>query len=235
MRILTISTLLFLISIHCGVLAYPTETDLILSDDDLEAISINSTDNSLVERNEDVAIMMLPIPGDCKTMLKRSIPVAKAAFKWIKKTVCEDYHCKVDFAPVYKKYSIDPIKKNIIMEWIFGTMAKKGHPIQKVGIQPDKVFDKIVKTCIEGDRKIMGLKNVCHADPSAFRDLKSCVIGEVMEYVPKVVSWAGKACKIALEEKLVEKVFIPPPRPSHITSFSPSSAINCNSPMSQRS
>ncbi|CAI7569052.1 unnamed protein product [Penicillium discolor] len=100
------------------------------------------------------------------------------------------------------------------MDWIFGTMAKKGHPIQKLGIHPDKVFDKIVKKCIEGDSKIMKIKDLCNTGKDNFSDVKSCIIGEVMEYVPKAGSWAGKACKIALEEKMVEKIGKPIYKPN---------------------
>lgn len=159
---------------------HPTGNGSLIPDEALQG-------NYLAARNDDMAIMMLLIPGECKTVLKKAILVSKAAFEWIKKKVCEDYKCKVAFAPTYRRYP-DLIKNHIIMDWIFGTMKRNDHPIQKLGIHPDEIFDRIVKKCIEGDLKIMGIKNVCSASQDSFKDIKSCVISKVMEYVPQKTS-----------------------------------------------
>ncbi|CRL28370.1 unnamed protein product [Penicillium camemberti] len=228
MHILNFTTLVVLIAMHCAFISgHPSPTDL----RDNDPIAIESqlypagNDSLTVEEAlhlaveealqgnhlaaRQFAIDMLPIPAECKIIFKNVIPVSKKAFAWIKKTVCEDYKCKVKFAPTYKKYSINPIKKDIIMNWIFGTFEKKGHPISKVGINPSKIFDSIVKKCIEEDKEIMGIQNVCASSQDKFKEVKGCVIGEVMPYVGKAGSWAGKACKIARDEKLVEKIVKP--------------------------
>ncbi|KAJ5607387.1 hypothetical protein N7537_004006 [Penicillium hordei] len=215
MYILNFTTLVVLIAMLCAfVSSHPSPTDLLSNDPIAMESQLRPAGNDSLTAEEALqgnhlaarqSVDLLPLPPDCKKVFKSAIPASKAAFAWIKKTICEEYKCKVAFAPAYKKYSIDPIKKHIIMEWIFGTFQKRGHPIQKLGIDPGKVFDKIVKKCIEGNPKIMGAKNICTASEESYKDIKSCIIGEVMEYVPKVGLWAKGACKIALQEKMVEK------------------------------
>lgn len=69
--------------------------------------------------------------------------------------------------------SRNPIKKHIVMEWIFGFFAEKEHPIQKYKIYSDKIFDSITKKCIESDKEIMGIQHVCAASPDNFQSIKS--------------------------------------------------------------
>lgn len=218
MHIINFTTLVVLIAIHCAfVSSHPSPIDLgdnaptamesephPAGNDSLIVEQALQGNNHLAERQ--LAIDMLPIPGDCKKLFKNVIPVARKAFEWPKTKICEDYKCKTKFAPLYEKYSKDPIKKHFVMEWVFGFFEKHGHPIQKHGINPDKIFDSIVKKCIEGDKEIMAIQNICAASQERFKEIKSCVIGEVMPYATKVGPWADKACKLAIKHKLVHKV-----------------------------
>lgn len=218
MHIINFTTLVVLIAIHCAfVSSHPSPIDLgddaptameseshLASNDSLIVEEALQGHNHLAERQ--FAIDMLPIPADCKKLFKEAVPKGKKAFEWIKKKVCDDYHCKIKFSPLYKKYSINPIKKDIVMTWIFGFFEKQGHPIQKHGINPDRIFDNIVKKCIESDKEIMGIQHTCAASPEKFKEIKGCVIGEVMPYATKIAPWAEKACKLANQHKLVDKV-----------------------------
>ncbi|BCS28090.1 uncharacterized protein APUU_61138A [Aspergillus puulaauensis] len=222
MHIINFTTLVVLIAIHCAfVSSHPSPIDL--QDNAptaMESHSHPAGHDSLIVREalqgntdltieELVGINLLPIPEDCKILFEKAVPAARKAFEWSRKKVCDDYKCKIKFSPVYKKYSINPIKKDIIMTWIFGFFEKQGHPIQKHGINPDKIFDSIVKKCIESDKEIMGIQNTCTASQEKFKEIKGCVIGEVMPYAAKVGPWADKACKLALSHKLVDKIVKP--------------------------
>lgn len=51
----------------------------------------------------------------------------------------------------------------------------------------------------------MGIRNTCASSQEKFKEIKGCVLDEVMPYVGKVGGWAEKACKLANKHQLVQK------------------------------
>lgn len=206
MRILTITALIFLISIHCRVLAHPTGSDLILGDDDFKAGYIDSNDNSLVKRQD--TIDLLPLPPDCKKMFKEAIPIAEKAYKWIVDKACNEYNCRIETREAYAKYGDSLVKNEIIMNTIVKTLKVNGVDFARHGINVGQIYDGIVNDCIKRDKNIWGIKDICASRKEAFNSIKGCILPKLMPYLPQAIGLEKQTCQVVLKTNLVKTVLI---------------------------
>ena len=156
-------------------------------------------------------INSLPLPQDCKDVMKQAIPEARKAYQWIKQVVCQQGGCKPVFKELYDKYNVPVFKNKVVKEWIVDFYQKNGKPIP---IPVMKKYDEIAKKCVSGDPKIMGIQNVCAASEKEFQSIKGCIVGQVMMYVPMAIGWANDGCKIAKSQNLVNAIATPTVQPN---------------------
>ena len=156
-------------------------------------------------------INALPLPQECKDVMKQAIPEAKKAYQWIMEVVCKKGGCKPVFKELYERYNVPVFKNKVVKEWIVDFFKNNGKPIP---IPVMSKYDQIAKKCIADDPKIIGIKNVCAASEQDFQNIKGCIVGQVMMNVPMAIGWADGGCKIAKSKDLVKQIVTPTVQPN---------------------
>ena len=81
-------------------------------------------------------------------------------------------------------------------------------------------YNKIMDKCIKKVPAIINIQDVCKADEKIFSDMKSCVMGQIMDVVtrlPMSLMKAEQGCQAAKKINLVEKVVLPAITDEHVT------------------
>lgn len=194
---------------------FPEQEDSALASSTLPGQEDDNIAHYLYERGD---VDSLPLPPVCKVVLGDAVKASKAAFKWINRTVCEEYQCKTPFKPAFEKYSA-LIRDIILKRWILTSLKKEGFDIGSM-IDVMGKYDKITDKCIKKNPAIINIKDVCKADEKTFSKIKSCVLGEIMDVVaqlPVLLMKAEEGCRAAMRIELVHRVVLPAITDEHAT------------------